>query len=251
MPEERLQKFLSRAGVVSRRGAEEWIRLGRVSVNGRVVTELGAKVDPERDVVRVEGRLVRPAPPVTVILNKPYGYLSTTRDPRGRRVVTGLLGEEYGRLYPVGRLDYDATGLLLLTNEGELAHRLMHPRYQVARTYRVSVAGEMARETLGALAGGVEVDGRPVPAEVRVRKQGAGKTVLEMTVREGRYHLVKRLMEQVGHPVIKLKRLAFGPLRLGRLPLGTHRRLTLPELAAVKAAVGLGPRTGRKSREGG
>lgn len=239
MPQERLQKFLARAGVVSRRGAEEWIRLGRVSVNGRVVTELGAKVDPERDVVRVEGRLVRLAPPVTVILNKPYGYLSTTRDPRGRRVVTGLLGEEYGRLYPVGRLDYDATGLLLLTNDGELAHRLMHPRYQVPRTYRVSVAGGVARETLGALAGGVEVDGRPVPAEVQVRKQGAGKTVLEITVREGRYHLVKRLLAQVGHPVLKLKRLAFGPLRLGRLPLGTHRPLTPQELEAVKATVGL------------
>jgi 23S rRNA pseudouridine2605 synthase len=236
---ERLQKFLARAGLASRRAAEEWIRAGKVTVNGRAVTELGAKIDPERDQVRVEGRLVRLAPPVTVILHKPYGYLSTTTDPLGRRVVTGLLGEKYGRLYPVGRLDYDATGLLILSNEGELAYRLMHPRYQVPRTYRVTVTGEVPREILHFLAGGVEVDGRPVPAEVKVLKRGPEKTVLELTVREGRYHLVKRLLEKVGHPVMKLKRIAFGPLHLGRLPRGAHRPLTPMELKALRAAAGL------------
>jgi 23S rRNA pseudouridine2605 synthase len=234
MTQERLQKFLSRAGLASRRRAEEWILAGRVTVDGAVVTELGVKVDPERQEVRVDGRRVRPAASVTVMLHKPYGYLSTTRDPQGRRVVTELLGEPGVRLYPVGRLDYDATGLLLLTNDGELAQRLMHPRYQVSRTYRVTVAGEVTQETLRRLAAGVQVDDRPVAAAVQVRKRQEGKTVLELTVWEGRYHLIKRLCDQVGHPVLKLKRIAFGPLRLGRLPRGAHRLLTPEELQALK-----------------
>ncbi len=143
------------------------------------------------------------------------------------------------RLYPVGRLDYDATGLLLLTSDGDLAHRLMHPSHQVPRTYRVTVAGEMSGETLRQLAGGVEIDNRVVAAEVAVKKREETKTVLEITVWEGRYHLVKRLLEKVGHPVSKLKRLAFGPLRLGRLTRGVYRMLTADEVAALKAAVGL------------
>jgi pseudouridine synthase len=239
MPLERLQKFLSRAGVASRRRAEELVKAGLVQVNGRVVTEMGVKVDPDRDQVRVEGQVVRPAALATVILHKPYGYLSTTTDPLGRRVVTGLLGEKYGRLYPVGRLDYDATGLLLLTNEGELAHRLMHPRYQVPRTYRVTVERAVGRETLGGLRAGMELEGRRVPAEVQVVKTLAQKTVLEITVREGRYHLIKRLLAQAGHPVLKLKRIAFGPLQLGHLPRGEHRLLTRKELETLRNLVGL------------
>jgi len=238
MPPERLQNYLSRAGVASRRAAEELIKAGRVAVNGRVVRELGVKIDPDQDAVKVDGRRVRPEPLVTVMLHKPYGYISTTQDPQGRRVVTDLLGEKGPRLYPVGRLDYDATGLLLLTNDGELALRLTHPRYQVPRTYRVSVAGEVSRETLARLAGGVAVAGREVPAEVQVRKADAEKTVLEITVREGRYHLIKRLLEQVGHPVLKLKRIAYGPLKLGRLPRGAHRLLTPAELAALQTGTG-------------
>ncbi|MBM4294592.1 MAG: rRNA pseudouridine synthase [Deltaproteobacteria bacterium] len=238
MPQERLQKFLSRMGVASRRAADEMIRTGRVSVDGQVVTELGVKVDPERAAVLVDGRRVRPVAPVTLMLHKPYGYVSTTRDPQGRRTVMDLVGEKYGRLYPVGRLDYDATGLLLLTNNGELAQRLTHPRYQAPRTYRVTVAGEVAKETLGRLAAGLELDGRPVAAGVIWRKREADKTVLELTVWEGRYHLIKRLMEQVGHPVLKLKRIALGPLRLGRLPRGSYRRLTGQELEDLQKAVG-------------
>jgi pseudouridine synthase len=240
MPQERLQKFLSCAGVASRRAAEEWIRAGRVKVNGVVVTEMGVKVDPDKDVVRVDGRQVRPAKaPVTLMLHKPYGYVSSTKDPQGRRVVTELVGSARGRLYPVGRLDYDATGLLLMTSDGELAHRLTHPSYQVPRTYRVTVAGEVGRETLERLTGGVELEGRPVPTAVLLRKREADKTVLELTVWEGRYHLIKRLLDKVGHPVLKLKRLAFGPLRLGRLPRGATRPLTKEELGALRAQVGL------------
>lgn len=238
MPSERLQKFLSRAGVASRRAAEEMIRAGRVSVNGQVVRVLGVKIDPDRDVVKADGRRVRPEVLVTVMLHKPYGYISTTKDPQGRRVVTDLLGEKGPRLYPVGRLDYDATGLLLLTNDGELAQRLTHPRYQVPRTYRVTVAGEVSRETLRLLAGGVEVADRVVAAAVQMQKLEAEKTVLEITVWEGRYHLIKRLLSQVGHPVLKLKRIAYGPLRLGRLPRGAHRLLTPAEMAALQAGAG-------------
>ena len=237
MPQERLQKFLSRAGIASRRTAEEWIQAGRVQVNGQISQELGVKIDPDQDVVKVDGRRVRPATLVTVMLHKPYGYISTTKDPQGRRVITALLGEKGPRLYPVGRLDYDATGLVLLTNDGELAYKLTHPRYQVPRVYRVTVAGEVSRETLRALTLGVMVENREVPAAVQVRKIEAEKSVLEITVWEGRYHLIKRLMAQVGHPVLKLKRIAFGPLRLGRLPRGAHRILNPLEIEALKAGV--------------
>ena len=202
---------------------------------------MGVKLDPDRDVVQVDGRRVKVgAPPVTMMLHKPHGYVSTRQDPQGRRVVMDLVGEGLrDRLYPVGRLDYDATGLLLLTGDGELAHRLMHPSHRVPRTYRVTVAGEVSRETLRQLVAGVEIDGREVAAEVEVKKQEEDRTVLELTVREGRYHLVKRLMEKMGHPVLKLKRIAFGPLRLGRLARGVYRRLTPAEMAALKEAVGL------------
>jgi 23S rRNA pseudouridine2605 synthase len=236
---ERLQKFLSRAGVASRRQAESLILEGKVKVNGRVVTELGVKIDPEKDRVQVEGKRVQlPSAPVTFMLHKPSGFVSTTRDPQGRRTVMDLAPQEHGRLYPVGRLDYDATGLMLLTNDGELAQRLTHPRYQVPRTYRVTVAGEMPGPALEKLARGIELDGRPVSTEVRLIKSGSGKTILEITVWEGRYHLIKRLLEDVGYPVLKLKRIAFGPLRLGRLARGVCRPLTRQEQVNLQVTVG-------------
>ena len=240
MTTERLQKFLSRAGVASRRAAEEFIRAGRVAVNGQVVTLMGVKIDPDRDAVTVDGRTIKVTAALrTVMLHKPSGYVCTTRDPQGRRVVTELLGPGVGRLYPVGRLDYDATGLLLLTNDGELAYRLTHPSYLVPRTYRVTVAGEVTKETLRQLSAGVDLDGRTVYLEVQVIKREPDKTVVEITVHEGRYHLIKRLMDQVGHPVMKLKRLAFGPLRLEGLLRGTFRELTGREVSALKAEVDL------------
>ncbi len=236
---ERLQKFLSRAGVASRRQAEGMMLEGKVRVNGQVVTELGVKIDPEKDRVQVEGKRVRlPSAPVTFMLHKPYGYVSTTEDPQGRRTVMDLAPKEYGRLYPVGRLDYDATGLMLVTNDGELAQRLTHPRYQVPRTYRVTVVGEMGREAMEKLAGGIELDGRPVSTEGRLLKSGSGKSILEITVWEGRYHLIKRLLEDVGHPVLKLKRIALGPLRLARLARGACRPLTRQEQVNLQATVG-------------
>jgi pseudouridine synthase len=236
---ERLQKFLSRAGVASRRQAEGLILEGKVRVNGQVVTELGVKIDPDKDRVQVEGKRVRlPSATVTFMLHKPYGCVSTTRDPEGRRTVMDLAPRDYGRLYPVGRLDYNATGLMLLTNDGELAQRLTHPRYQVPRTYRVTAAGEMGEQALKQLSGGIELDGRPVSTEIKVLKQGSGKTILEITVWEGRYHLIKRLFEGVGYPVLKLKRMAFGPLRLGRLARGACRPLSRQELVNLQVTVG-------------
>lgn len=236
---ERLHKFLSRAGVASRRLAEDWIRAGRVAVNGQVVTEMGVKIEADRDKVEVDGRPVRPpAAPVTVMLHKPYGYISSTHDPQGRRVVTDLLKDAFKeRLYPVGRLDYDATGLLLLTNDGDLAYRLTHPGYQVPRVYRVTVAGDVTPETLGRLTEGVNVGDRTVTALVEVKKRESGRTVLELVLREGRYHLVKRLLLHVGHPVLKLKRIAFGPLHLGTLPRGDFRMLSREEIEALKTKV--------------
>jgi 23S rRNA pseudouridine2605 synthase len=240
MPQERLQKFLARAGVASRRAAEGYIQAGRVAVNGQVVTVMGVKVDPAKDVVAVDGRPVRViAATRTVMLHKPYGYVCTTSDPQGRRVVTELLGRTAERLYPVGRLDYDATGLLLLTNDGELAHRLTHPSFIVPRSYRVTVAGEVSKETQRQIAAGVDLDGRVVYPEVQVTKREVGKSVLEITVHEGRYHLVKRLMDRVGHPVVRLKRIAFGPLKLEGLPRGTFREITGREMAALRAEVDL------------
>jgi len=228
MSEERLQKFLSRAGVASRRAAEELIRAGRVRVKGRVVTEMGTKVDPDREVVLLDDRPVSAAaPPLTVVLHKPYGYICTRRDPQGRRLVMDLLPEDLrGRLYPVGRLDYDATGLLLLSSDGELAHRL-------------TVTGQVERRALTELRAGVSIDDRQVAAEVEVIKRQEDKTVLELTVWEGRHHLVKRLLEKIGHPVLKLKRIGFGPLRLGRLARASYRLLTAPEMAALRQIVGL------------
>ena len=236
---ERLQKFLSRAGVTSRRQAESLILEGKVKVNGLVVAELGVKIDPDKDRVQVEGRRVGlPPPPVTFMLHKPYGCVSTTRDPQGRRTVMDLAPKDHGRLYPVGRLDYDATGLMLLTNDGELAQRLTHPRYQVPRTYRVTAAGEMNDKVMEQLTGGIALDGRPVSVEVKLVKRGSGKTIIEITVWEGRYHLIKRLLEEVGYSVLKLKRVAFGPLHLGRLVRGACRPLTRQEQANLQLTVG-------------
>ncbi|MFP3867505.1 MAG: pseudouridine synthase [Desulfobacteraceae bacterium] len=238
---ERLQKFLSRAGLVSRREGEQLIRTGRVSVNGQVVTTLGTRIETETDEVRVDGQPVSvPGRLRTIMLNKPEGYVSTLKDPQGRRQVSDLLNGVQERLYPIGRLDYDAAGLLLLTNDGELAHRLMHPRFKVAKTYRVTVAGALSEAAVQQLESGVEVAGRSTaPALVRLLKVLAERTVLELTIREGRYHQVKRMCAQVGHPVLKLKRIAYGPLKLGRLPIGAYRELKTHEVAQLRKASGL------------
>ncbi len=231
---------MARCGVASRRASEELIAAGKVQVNGRIVRELGVRIDPDRDEVRVDGHVVRPPAACRyIMLHKPAGYVTTVRDPQGRPTVMSLVppGE---RVFPVGRLDLDTEGLLLLANDGALAHRLTHPRYGVRKLYRVTVAGVVERTALEQLARGVELeDGVTAPARVVLVRQDAGAAVLEIELHEGRKRQVRRMCAAVGHPVLRLKRIAFGPLRLGRLPAGGWRPLTQAEVTALRRAARL------------
>jgi 23S rRNA pseudouridine2605 synthase len=229
----RLAKFLAHAGIASRRHAEELIRAGRVTVAGETVTDPARDVDTDSRVA-VDGEAVKGAEPrVVYALNKPPGVVSTAHDPQGRQTVVDLVPGAR-RLYPVGRLDADTTGLLLLTNDGELANRLTHPRYEVPRTYRAVVANPPVTErALKALQHGVKLDdGRTAPAKARKIKPDT----IELTIHEGRKHQVKRMCAEVGHPVRRLTRIAFGPLELGSLQPGRHRRLTDAEVARLNRA---------------
>ncbi len=237
----RLQRFLARAGVASRRGSEDLMTAGRVSVNGEVVTELGAKVDPLTDVVTVDGVVASLASaPTYVVLNKPVGYVTTMNDPQGRATVAGLVPREPAGLFPVGRLDRDTTGLLLFTTDGDLAHRLLHPRFHVEKTYLAEVEGVPSDAALRTLERGVKLDDGPTaPARAKLietARVGGGATV-EIAIREGRKRQVRRMFAAVGHPVIALHRESFGPLRLGPLASGEYRNLAAEEIGALKRAV--------------
>lgn len=235
MPEERLQKVLAHAGVASRRRAEEMIVEGRVKVNGEVVTELGTKVNPRLDVIQVDGRpLGKPEAPVYIILNKPRGVLSSAVDARGRTTVVDLV-KQRSRLYPVGRLDLDSEGLILLTNDGALALHLAHPRYEHEKEYRVLVAGTLNAEALQRLRQGVGLEGgRTKPAQARVETETDEGTWLRITLREGRKRQIRRMVEAVGNRVLRLIRVRMGPLHLGNLKPGEYRRLTQAELRAIR-----------------
>lgn len=236
----RLQKVLAAAGIVSRRGAEELIAAGRVRVDGRLVTRLGTRVDPETARIEVDGRRVGVASGDEYFaLNKPAGVVSTARDPQGRRTVVSLVPAE-GRVYPVGRLDADTQGLILLTNHGELAHRLTHPRFQIPRTYVADVDGVVTRETLERLRRGVRLeDGVARPVSVAVLRTGRDRTQLEVVMTEGRKREVRRMLASVGHPVRGLVRTSFGPIALGTLRSGRARRLTADEVGSLLSSVGL------------
>jgi pseudouridine synthase len=241
MKAERLQKILSGAGITSRRKAERLILEGRVSVNGTVVRQLGAKAVPGKDEIRVDGIAMKlEAERVALALFKPKRCVTTLHDPQGRSTVTDVVGDLSLRVYPVGRLDYDADGLLLLTNDGELAHRLQHPRYKVPKTYLVKVRGRPDEEDLVRLQQGVDLeDGTTAPAELNLVGEGETATWLSLTLREGRKHQVKRMCAAVGHPVLKLRRTKVGPIELGNLRPGESRRLKLGEIRALRRAVGL------------
>jgi 23S rRNA pseudouridine2605 synthase len=229
----RLAKYLAHAGVASRRSAEGMIAAGRVRVGGRVVTDPATDVD-ERSGVSVDGRpLEGPEARICFAVNKPVGVLSTARDTHGRPTVVELVPDSGARLYPVGRLDADSSGLILLMNDGELANRLTHPSFEVPKTYRARLGGgPMGDAALNRLRAGVELeDGRTAPA--RVRRVGAHE--IELTIAEGKNHQVRRMCAAVGHPVRALERVAFGPLRLGRLAPGGHRRLSAAELQRLRA----------------
>jgi 23S rRNA pseudouridine2605 synthase len=231
----RLAKFLATAGVASRRAAEEIVRAERVTVNGETVTDPARDVS-QADLVAVDGTPVAPeAERAVYLVNKPAGVVSTASDPQRRRTVVSLVPSAV-RLYPVGRLDIDTTGLILLTNDGELAHRLTHPSFEVPRTYRAVVTRPPVRErALRALRNGVELEDGPT-APARVRRLGDRGEILELTIHEGRKRQVKRMCEAVGHRVRSLERVAFGPLTLGGLAPGAHRRLTNAELEALSRA---------------
>ncbi|HXJ37479.1 MAG TPA: pseudouridine synthase [Candidatus Eisenbacteria bacterium] len=238
---ERLQKLLSRAGVASRRHAEALILGGRVAVNGRVATELGTRADPRIDVITVDGeRLVFGGPRRTIVFHKPRGMVATMSDPEGRATVRDVVAGLGERLYPIGRLDLQTSGLLLLTNDGALAASLLAGERGLERVYHVKVDGRPSAEGLARLRRGVRLgDGPPVVATVRVLRERPTKTWLEIGVRRGQWHVVRRLCETIGHPVDKLARVAFGPVRLGDLPPGACRNLTRHEMVALREAAGL------------
>jgi len=235
----RLQKILSAAGVASRRASEQLILEGRVMVNGETIRELGAKADPEKDSIKVDGRRIKTD--VThryVVLYKPKGYVTTRKDPEGRRTVMDLIGDSQ-YIYPVGRLDYDTEGLLLLTTDGDLAARLMHPRHEVDKEYEVIVLGAPDLRALDKLKKGVYIEGgRTSPAHVHVGSTVKGHkptTLLTITIREGRNRQVRKMCSAVGLPVRDLRRIRMGPIALGRLKPGQWRELTPGEVKRLKA----------------
>ena len=248
----RLQKVLAQAGVASRRAAEELIAAGRVSVDGKVVREMGRRVDPETAVVHVDGsRIVLNEDLVYLSLNKPAGILSSMSDDLGRRCVGDLVvergiveehfeGGSRGRLFHVGRLDAETEGLLLLTNDGELGHRLMHPSYEVEKVYVAEVQGQVPRDLGKRLRAGVELEDGPVAVDAfRLVDSAPGKSMVELTLHEGRKHVVRRLMEHVGFPVQRLVRTAIGEVRLGDQRPGRFRPLNQQEIGSLYRSVGL------------
>jgi 23S rRNA pseudouridine2605 synthase len=236
---DRLQKVLAAAGVGSRRASEELIAAGRVTVDGRVAT-LGDKVDPAAAEIHVDGqRVIVDANLVYLALNKPRGVVATMADERGREAIADFLSNIPERVFHVGRLDADSEGLLLITNDGGLAHKLMHPSYGVTKTYLVEVPGPMRRGVGRQLTAGIELEDGPVQVDnFRLVDSMPGRVLVELVLHEGRKHIVRRLMDEVGYPVSRLVRTAIGPIRLGDLKPGRHRRLNRGEVAALFKAVG-------------
>lgn len=234
--QERLQKIISAAGIASRRAAEQLILEGRVRVNGRVVTELGSKADAGNDHVKVDGKLINPKQPKTyIVLNKPAGYVTTMSDPEGRPIVQNLLKGIKTRVYPVGRLDYNTEGMLLLTNDGDFAHLIMHPRHELPKTYLVKIKGVLGAEDVDKLEKGVYItEGRTGPAKVRLIRKEEANSWIEITIHEGRKRQVRRMLDHVGHSVIKLTRVKVGNLALGALGSGLFRHLTPAEVKGLR-----------------
>lgn len=231
----RLQKLLAQSGVGSRRRCEELMLEGLVEVDGEIVTRLGTKVDPRTAVIRVDGRRLPPvSEKVYLVLNKPRGVVSTMSDPEGRRTLSDLVADRPERLFHVGRLDTDTSGLLMLTNDGDFAQRMAHPSYEVDKTYVAEVEGEVYRRTVKQLLEGVTLDDGPVTvSKARIVEATASKSIVELVIHEGRNRIVRRLLDHVGHPVRRLTRTAIGPVRLGGLKTGELRDLTAAELGEL------------------
>lgn len=238
---ERIQKVMANAGVASRRRCEVMIADGMVKVNGRVITKPGFKVDPARDIIQVGGKtLWQPSKKYYILLYKPRGYITTMSDEKGRKKVTDLLKGITARVYPVGRLDYDSEGLLLMTNDGELTFALTHPSHLVPKTYQVRVAGVPTKEELSRMSAGIELeDGLTAPAKVRLLGQHDGNGLVEVTIREGRNRQIRRMFEHIGYRVLRLKRSKIGNLGLDGLRPGEYRQLSESEVNQLKKLAGL------------
>lgn len=237
----RLQKLLAQSGVASRRKCEELMLDGHVEVDGEVVTRLGTKVDPRTAVIRVDGKRLPPiSPNAYLVLNKPRGVVSTMSDPEGRRTLSDFVTDRPERLFHVGRLDTDTEGLILLTNDGDFAQRVAHPSYELDKTYVAEVAGQVSKATVREVLDGVTLEDGPVEvSSFKVVSSHGGKTIVELVIHEGRNRIVRRLLDQVGHPVKRLTRTAIGPVRLSGLGKGELRELTRDELGTLLDAAKL------------
>ncbi|MGD9947938.1 MAG: pseudouridine synthase [Desulfobulbus sp.] len=232
--EERLQKILAKAGVASRRGAEQLIRDGRIQVNGAIITELGCKADPLKDAITFDGKRLHFEQKIYVLLNKPAGYVTTMADPQGRPIVSDLLKDFPERLFPVGRLDLETEGALLMTNDGELGNAILHPRFEVNKTYEAWVAGFPSSQQLAQLEHGIKVEGvMTQPAQVRILQRTKHQTLVEIIIHEGKKRQVRKMFEALNHRVMHLKRTAYGQLRLGTLAAGKYRILTSNDLKKI------------------
>ena len=232
--EERLQKILARAGICSRRRAEQYIADGRVRVDGELVKRPGLKVDPELATITVDGKAVQREQTITLLLHKPPGYVTTMSDPQGRPIVTDLLPEIQYRVFPVGRLDLNSEGALIMTNDGALSNKILHPRFEVNKTYEATVKGVPRPAALRILEQGIVLDGRKTwPADLRILRKKKGSTTLEIIIHEGKKRQVRKMFQAIGHPVLRLKRTAYGSLRLGSIESGKYRILTKNDIKKI------------------
>ena len=232
--EERLQKILAKAGIASRRGAEQLIRDGRIRVNGHIISEMGCKADPLLDTITCDDHPIDLEQKIYLLLNKPAGYVTTLSDPQGRPVVSDLVADIPLRLFPVGRLDLETEGALLMTNDGELGNAILHPRYEVNKTYEAIVAGSPSLEKLGLLEQGIAIDGvKTRPAILKILQQRKDHSLVEIIIHEGKKRQVRKMFQAINHRVLHLKRTAYGGLRLGTLPLGKYRFLTQTDLKKI------------------
>lgn len=232
--EERLQKLLAQAGIASRRGAEQLIRAGRIAINGTTVSELGIKADPNHDMISCDGRAILFEQKMYVLLNKPSGYVTTMSDPQGRPIVSDLLPDIPQRLFPVGRLDLETEGALLMTNDGELGNAVLHPSFEVNKTYEAWVAGFPSSQHLQHLERGIVLEGvKTSPAQLRILKRRTNQTLVEIIIHEGKKRQVRKMFQAINHRVIHLRRTAYGQLRLGTLETGKYRILSKNDLKKI------------------
>jgi len=231
----RLQKYLAQCGVASRRKAEEIIKQGRVRVDGVVVTTMGTSVVPGKQLIHLDGKIIKAeSKHIYILLNKPKGFVTTLSDPQGRPIVTSLIKDISARLFPVGRLDLDTEGALLLTNDGELAQKIQHPSFEVNKSYEATVVGNPTKNNLMMLERGIPLDGKTTsPAKIHIIKKFKNSSLIKITIHEGRKRQVRKMFQAIGHPVIHLRRISYGQLRLGNLGIGKYKRLNAHDIKKI------------------